>query len=137
MSTNYYHPKPHLRRLTWCKWERKDSYDKEKYTTFHISIYSPTWERPYVTLLISISNGGGRVFFRAASVADLQSVLIVPGHYLERLMEAEQEALRIADQVGRDMRLALQARNLAPGSCVVRTDTGEIIAEAERILGGG
>lgn len=127
----------HRNRITWAKWRVFDPFDRERYMTFYVSVYEPTWEMPYASLLIRATSGNGSMFHRFASVDDLLKVYVVPEGYVERLREAIIKAEKIADDIHKDMRLAMNRRQLAKGGQIVRTDTGEILAEAERILSDG
>jgi len=131
-SRNY--KKVNLKRLTWCQWRITDPYDTSKYTRVYLSVYEPTWERPYASLLCKFANGGGEIFFRFACLDDAIQVIVIPGEYMERLATSLAIANQQADQIESDMRLAIERRNLSPGARLVRTDTGEIVAEAERYL---
>ena len=122
------------RRLTWCQWVVTDPYNHERYTTFYASVYAPTWERLYPSILLRITSGTGSAFFRASSVEALQRIIVIPTEYVGRLESAIVEAIRLADGIERDMRLAMERRKLPQGAGLARTDTGEIVAEAERIV---
>ena len=70
----------------------------------------------------------------------LKGVLLafkLPESARERLSLALVEANHEADRIEQDYKLIFAKRQLAPGGSIVRTDTGEIIAEAERIVRGG
>ena len=123
-----------LRRLTWAQWKVCDAFDATKYTTVYASIYAPRWETPFASLLIRITNGAGSVFVRFASVADAQQFVVIPEVYVERFEDAMARANTIADEITEAMQLAMHKRQLAQGAQIVRTDTGEVIAEAERII---
>ena len=124
------------KRLTWYRWEWRDPYRKELWTAATVSVYEPTYEMPFVSFLISIANGGGRVLMRCCSLAEAQSRVVIPDKAIERLSLAETRARIILDDIKRDLRAIADIRSLSPGSQIVRTDTGEVIAEAERILRG-
>lgn len=126
----------HTNRLTWAKWRVYDPFDRERYTTFYVSVYEPSWEFPFASLLIRVTSGKGSMFHRFASVDDFMDVYVVPEVYVNRLREAMWKAEEIADGVNEDMKLAMNRRQLAKGGQIVRTDTGEILAEAERIIEG-
>jgi hypothetical protein len=59
-------------RLGWYRWEWADPYSQGNWTACTISIYEPTYERPYIGILVSIANGGGRVLFRCATLEEAQ-----------------------------------------------------------------
>jgi len=83
---------------------------------------------------MSIVNGGGRVFIRFASLTDLFKAFVVPAEYIDRLKTAYAQAILDANQIQEQQKVLHKMSNLTPGSQVVRTDTGEIIAEIERDL---
>lgn len=123
-----------LRRLTWAEWKTYDPFDREKYTTFYLSVYEPTWERPYPSILLRMSNGSGSVFCRFATLEALEAVFVLPGGYGDRVRVAIGKANKIADEITAAMKMAMHKRQLAQGAQIIRTDTGEILAEAERIV---
>jgi hypothetical protein len=59
-------------RLGWYRWEVADPQQPNYWTATTVSVYEPTYERPYISILVSIANGGGRVLYRAASLEDAQ-----------------------------------------------------------------
>jgi len=124
------------RRLTWAEWKTIDPFDQTKYTTFYLSVYEPTWERPYASILLRMSNGSGSAFCRFATIEALNQVFVMPCSFQERVETAMRKANLIADDISNDMRLAMNRRQLAQGGQIIRTDTGEILAEAERIING-
>ncbi len=86
--------------------------------------------------MMSISNAKSKVFIRFASLQALIGVFVVPGEYLERLKDSYNIALREADNLQFQLKTVMKMGDIAPGGQIVRTDTGEVIAEAERILKG-
>ena len=127
---------PNHKRLAWHRWEIKDGFDQSKWTAFTISVFAPSYEHPYASVLVSIANGGGRVLMRLRTVSDAQSLFAIPGEIIDRLNRAVEQGEIEAQAIERDMRLALERRNLPAGTGLARTDTGQIVAEAERIIGG-
>jgi len=81
-----------------------------------------------------MSNGSGSAFCRFASLESLKQVFVMPSSFQERVETAIKKANLIADDISNDMRLAMNRRQLAQGGQIIRTDTGEILAEAERIV---
>src|SRR4030042_680149 len=116
------------KRLTWLRWEVQDPIEKRHWTAFTVSIYAPTEERRYVSVLTSIANGGGKVLFRTSSVAEAHKVILIPEEGKERLEMAEIKARVILKRVLHDQRIIDHANSLAPGAKLVRTDTGEVVA---------
>lgn len=125
-----------LKVITWARWKIIDPIDNRFYTTFTVSVLKPSSEYPITSVAMSIVTSTGRLFMRFASLDALQQVFVVPSEYRQRLMDgcvtARQQAQVIIEQQKTMHRLA----DLAPGAQVIRTDTGEVIAEAERILNG-
>lgn len=85
---------------------------------------------------MSIVKGNYRIFLRIGTLDDLMSVFVIPGEYIERLRNGWDLAVKEADIISNHQKKLHGMRNLSPGSYVVRTDSGEIIAEAERIIKG-
>ena len=125
-------PSPHP--LSWYRWEWTDPYHPDFWTACTVSIYAPTYERPYVSVLGSIANGHGRVLMRCPTLQEAYSRVGVPEVGRERLELAYTKAQGLLAEVHRDLRLIMGAKGLEPGSVVIRTDTGAIVAEAEQIL---
>jgi len=122
------------KRLTWYRWEWRDPYRKELWTACTVSVYEPTYEMPFVSVLISIANGGGRVLMRCASVMEAKHRVGIPEEGMERLELAVTRAEIILTDIKRDLRAIADIRSMAPGSQIVRTDTGEVIAEGEQAI---
>jgi CHASE3 domain sensor protein len=85
---------------------------------------------------MSIVNGGGRTFLRFASLLDLYKIFVIPEEYRERLSKGYEQAITESREIRAKQQALYKMSNLQPGSQVVRTDTGEVIAEAERIIRG-
>jgi len=126
----------HLRVITWCRWKLPDPYTKENFTIFTASVLKPSFEYPIASVSMSIVKGRYKVFLRLPSLKDLASVFVIPTEYQDRLRTAYQQALSEAGPIQSHQKALYKMQGLAPGSNVVRTDTGEIIAEAERIIKG-
>ena len=73
---------------------------------------------------------------RCRSLVEARQRVVIPEAGLERLELALTKAHIILADIQRDLRLIADARTLPPGASIVRTDTGEVIAQAERILKG-
>lgn len=127
----------HLKAITWGRWKSYDPYDSRYFTVFTVSVLRPSFEFPVACVSLAVSNGGGKVFQRFASLTDLRKIIVVPVEYIERLTEGYAQALQEARKITDKQQSLYKMNNLEPGSQVVRTDTGEIIAEAEKILDGG
>ena len=119
------------KRLTWYRWEHRDPMAKEKWTAWTVSIYAPTYERNHVSVLLSIANGGGRCLTTYGSLEALYGRVVVPVEGRERLERGITQAEAILGQIRRDLRLLAVPDSLPPGAHLVRTDTGEIVREAE------
>lgn len=124
----------HLQVITWCRWKLPDPYTKENFTLFTASVLKPSFEFPLASVSMSIVKGRYKVFLRLPSLKDLSGVFVIPEEYQERLRKAYQQALAEAETIQKHQKALYKMQGLAPGSNVVRTDTGEVIAEAERIL---
>jgi len=127
----------HLRVITWCRWKIGDPFDDRFYSIFTASVLKPSWEYPIASVAMSIVKGNHKLFMRIATLESLYSVFVIPEVYRERLSVAWGEAVTDACNIRDKQRLLHNIGNLEPGSAVVRTDTGEIIAEAERIMRDG
>ena len=122
------------RRLTWYRWEWQDPIHPDMWTACTCSVYQPTYELPFVSVLVSIANGGGKVLFRCSSLEQAQQRIVIPDEGIERLQLAITKAQGYLEDIQEDLRLILNAHTLEGGGQIVRTDTGEILAEAERII---
>jgi len=127
----------HLLVITWARWKFYDSYDKRYFTTFTASVLKPSFEYPVASVTMSVVNAAGRVFMRFATIENLRSLFIIPNEYAERLEEAYRKAIFEAQTIQDKQKALYKMSGLLPGSKIVRTDTGEIIAEAEDILREG
>jgi len=85
-------------------------------------------------VLISIANGGGRVLMRCANLEEAKSRVVIPEEGWERLELALTKAQGILEVIQRDLRILSGLQTMAPGSSLVRTDTGEVVAEVEKLL---
>jgi hypothetical protein len=124
------------KRLTWYRWEDRDPIAREKWTAWTVSVYAPTYERRYATILLSVANGGGRCLTRYASLGELRRRVTVPEDGIERLERAEVTALSLLVEIRRDWELIQRARAMKPGETLVNATTGEILSQAEDILRG-
>jgi hypothetical protein len=61
---------------------------------------------------------------------------ILPSEAKERLGRAVTTAEEYKQEIMRDLRYISERRAMPPGVGLARTDTGEIIAEAEKIIRG-
>ena len=127
----------HLMVITWARWKFYDSYDKRYFTTFTASVLRPSFEYPVASVMMSVVNAGGRVFMRFATLENLRNLFIIPEEYAERLEVAYRKAIFEAGIIQDKQKALYKMNDLSPGSKVVRTDTGEIIAEAEDIIREG
>lgn len=122
------------KRLAYYRFEEIDPVNKEMWTAWVISIYAPDYEHQHVSLLLSVANGGGRCLMRFKSVAALRRRVNIPGEAIERLELAEGEGLRMLERLRADLKLIDHSHTLLENGAIVRTDTGEVIKEAERII---
>ena len=122
------------KRLAYYRWEWPDSIHKNLWTACTVSVYQPSYDMPFVSVLISIANGGGRVLMRTSSVAEAARRTGMPIEAMERLQLAETRAMGLLDDIKNNLRIIDNAHSLQPGSNLIRTDTGEIVAEAEKII---
>lgn len=121
-------------RLAWYRWEYPDPIHKNLWTAYTVSVYPPTYDRPYVSILVSIANGGGKVLMRAATVKEAQRRTGMPDEAMERLQLAETRAITLLSDIRRDLQVIADVKSLSPGASLVRTDTGQVIAEVEQLL---
>lgn len=127
-------------RLTYYRWEWQDPVQERYWTAVTISVYAPTYERPYPSVLVSIANGGGRILFRCQSIEAAKKRLIIPEVGLERLENAYRVGQELEIAIKKDLALLYTAGTLPQGAGLARTDTGEIVSErgaveqAERIV---
>ena len=120
--------------LAYYRREIRDPYDDRYWTAITCSILEPTAEWPVPSVHISVANARGKVLFRVHDVDEATRIVRLPTKAKARLQTAFRNASVMADRIEADMKLMFARRQLAPGSHIVRTDTGEIVAEAERIL---
>ncbi len=123
-----------LKVITWARWKVVSKLDAKYYTVFTISVFKPSWEFPIACVAMSQRNGISKSFMRFLTPEDLQEVFVIPKVYKERLIEGYAQAVLEAREIQTKQKALWKMSDLQPGSHVVRTDTGEIIAEAERIL---
>lgn len=125
------------RCLGWWREEVHDPYNPEYWTAINVSVMSPMMEKPYVSVLISFSNANGRVTMRVRDIKEASEVVVIPIEDAMRLESAVIKGNKIADEIEKDYKLIFERRKLPPGVSLIRTDTGEIISEAEKILREG
>lgn len=123
----------HLQVITWARWNVNDPLEPEYYTVFTASILKPSWEYPFPCASMAIRKGKNKLFMRMSYQA-LINTFRIPVEYLDRLNSGYREALNLATSIQEKQRQLHKLNSLPPGTQLVRTDTGEIIAEAERIL---
>jgi hypothetical protein len=122
------------KRLAYYRWEDPDPFKKEQWTAWTVSVYAPTYDRPYVSVLLSVANGGGKCLTRYASLEAIKVRVNIPKDGVERLELALTRAIEIERQVRADLLLLDHSHSLPEGGQIIRTDTGQVIAEAEKIL---
>jgi hypothetical protein len=125
------------KRLAYYRWEDADPVQKDRWTAWTVSVYAPTYDRPYITVLLSMANGGGRCLTRYKSLDAVRARINIPSDGIERLELAITRAGIILVSLLKDLKIIDHAHSLPEGYQLVRTDTGEAIAEAERIIREG
>lgn len=129
-----------LVKLAYFTRKIQDPYNKGFFTTFEAFVPKPNAETPLPCILVAIRNGHQRLFFRVASVKELTSAFSIPQSAKKRLAMALVEANHETDRIEKDYKLLFAQRHLAPGGQIVRTDTGEVLAnsvnDVERYLRG-
>ena len=108
--------------------------DGRHYVVVTASVVHPSFEYPLVCLVLSLVSGKGRILQRFTSLDALKSFICVPEEYIDRLVDGCSKARVEVDEIQTKLKTLMRISNLAPGSQVVRTDTGEIVAEAENII---
>ena len=126
----------YVKQITWARWSLADPYQPKYTVNFTASVARPTFEYPTPVVMMSVVNGGGRVFMRFKTLEALYSVFVVPEAYRGRLEDGMKEAEAEGQKIQAHFRLMMKADESAPGGQIVRTDTGEIITQAEDILRG-
>ena len=114
--------------------EVHDPYEPQYYTAITVSVYAPTIAKPYTSVLVSFANAGGRVLCRFKDMAALRKIFEFSPEDNQRLGAAVRQGELLADVIDRDWHLIQERRKLPQGTSVVRSDTGEVIAEAEKII---
>ena len=142
----------HLKVITWARWKHYDPFavrpeeDKRKrknltfeshyFTMFTASVLFPTYEYPYPCLTMSVVAPKYRVLLRFVSLADMQAVFVIPAEYRERLAEGFESAVKESRRIRQRDAAMRKTSDMAPGSQLVRTDTGEVVMEIEDYLKG-
>jgi hypothetical protein len=134
-------------RLGWYRWEWADPYKPDMWTACTVSIYKPSFDYPFVSVLISIANGGGKVLMRVKTLEEAKRRTGMSDEGYERLSMAFTKAQEELEGIERGLKLIYGAKDLPPDAVIVRSDTGQIISEskaeykvtteAERILQEG
>jgi len=125
-----------LKVITWARWKVMSSLEAKYYTVFTVSVFKPSWEFPIACVAMSQRSGINKSFMRFLTLESLQEVFVIPEIYKERLIEGYAQAVQEAREIQTKQKTLWKMSDMAPGTHVVRTDTGEIIAEAERIIRG-
>jgi hypothetical protein len=99
------------RRLSWYRWEDPDPIHKDRWTAWTVSVYAPTYDRKYVSILLSMANGGGRCLTRYSSLDELRKRINIPEEGIERLELALTKAHLILIDVLKDMQLITDAKS--------------------------
>jgi hypothetical protein len=122
-------------REGWYRWEHRDGHNQEYWTAYTASVYRPTYDRPYVSVLLSIANGGGRVLQRFATVSDLRQCVVVPPDGVVRIEAAYKRAMEHLTEISRKLSI-LNTMDRNPDARLVVPSSGEILSAAEQILRG-
>jgi len=124
-----------FRTVKLARYHRKiaDPYNKTFYTEFEAFVLKPTYNHPWPCIMVSVRNGRQKLFFRVADLKELRAAFKIPRTAGQRLNLALMAANREADDIEKDMKLAFARRRLVSGH-IVRTDTGEVLAQADKIL---
>jgi hypothetical protein len=123
-----------LRLLTMVSKKLHDAYSPKSYTWRMVMVPKPTTEAPYPCILLSLSNGHNKILLRVADLKQYEEVFTLSDEEKASINKALSEANAEADRIEEDMRLLMSKRNLQAGAKIVNTGTGEILAEAEKIL---
>ena len=126
--------KTHIVKLSWVRKKIVDPFNPNAYLNLEIFVPKPTKENPLPCLLVSIRNGHTKLFFRLRDVVDYSKSLSLSRRDKEKLRLGLIQANVEADEIEKDMRLSFARRRLLPGDKIVNTGSGEILAEAERML---
>jgi hypothetical protein len=110
------------RRLSWYRWEDPDPKQRDRWTAWTVSVYAPTYDRRYVSVLLSMANGGGRCLTRYASLDELRKRIHVPEEGIERLEMALGKAQLILVDILKDLQLISDAKS------------GALLQSVERML---
>ncbi len=129
MKRNY------IQKLAWVRKKIVDPYNPKAWLDLELFVPKPTRDNPLPCILVSVRNGHSKLFFRLQDVSDFVKGFSLTRRMKERLKLGLVQANAEADEIEKDLRL-LMARRKHPASTLVDTDTGEVIAEAERILKG-
>ena len=122
-----------FKSITWASWKAVDTFDHNHFTIFTAFILKPSWEYPIASAAMTIRRGTKKILLRM-SYDSLKKLFIIPGEYHERLDDGHLHAVAQMKDIIKQQKVYHKTADLSPGSCIVRTDTGEIIAEAERII---
>jgi hypothetical protein len=112
----------------------KDSYNPKSYTWRMVLVPKPTVEQPYPCILVTLSNGFSKVLLRVTSLEEYDAAFTLSVEERAKIEQALKDANSEADRIEEDMRLLMAKRSLAAGAKIVNTGTGEVLAEAERIV---
>ena len=114
----------------------RDAYSPKNWTWRMLMVPKPTMESPYPCILVSIRNGHSKLFFRVRDLDAYKQAFLLSSNEEAKIIQALSEAQAEADKLEGDIRLIFEKRRLPEGVGLARTDTGEIVAEAERIVKG-
>ncbi len=99
------------KRLAYYRWEDPDPIAKDRWTAWTVSVYAPSYDRAYVSVLLSMANGGGKCLKRYASLDDLRKVVHIPDEGIERLELALTRARSLLVDIRRDLKLIEDAHS--------------------------
>jgi len=121
-----------MRVLAWWRKVWADPYDGRWYITVSVSIPTPTSEFPVACVLVSFRSSNSRVLCRFTDIVTARKAVVIDEKAIPRLQRAWEEAEKQAQGIQHKLRVMMAASQ--PNSVVVDKSTGEIIAEAERII---
>jgi len=123
--------------LTIASRKIRDGYAAKSYTWRMVMVPRPSLQAPLPCILITLSNGHKKIMLRVRSLEEYYEAFRLTVEEEEKIRLALAEANREANQIETDMRLLFEKRRMSPGEKWVNPETGEVIAEAERIIKEG
>ena len=125
-------PKRLLQWLAVTSRKIRDAYDTKAYTWRMVLVPKPTFQSPLPGILVSLRNGHKKILLRVKSLEDYDRAFTLTAEEREKIRLALFEANREADRIEDDFRHLAEKRRQSSDA-----DTGEVMAEAERIIREG